>query len=154
MWEEISALSDPLDRGFVEEFVRSTSPESMPEEFAELLVDESLKAPAVVWKETLRGLIEAELPVALERDHSADDAHTGDRDVFVSSDQQVLLRGIPDSRLLVYSGVGHAVHLAYPTASLTTSMPSSAATSQSPKRDILSLITELFSEPDGTSQPT
>jgi len=67
MWEEISALEDPLDRGFVEEFVRATSPESVPDEFVEVLVGESLKVPARVWRETLRGLIEADLPVTLDR---------------------------------------------------------------------------------------
>jgi pimeloyl-ACP methyl ester carboxylesterase len=28
--------------------------------------------------------------------------------------QELLLRGIPDARLVVYKGVGHAVHLAQP----------------------------------------
>ncbi len=45
MWEEISALEDPLDRGFVEEFVRSTSPESVSDDVRGLLTEESLKAP-------------------------------------------------------------------------------------------------------------
>jgi pimeloyl-ACP methyl ester carboxylesterase len=114
MWEEIAALEDPLDRDFVEEFVRSTAPESVPEEFVDVLVDESLKVPARVWKETLRGLIEAEVPVNLGRITARTLLISGDHDAFVSSDQDVILRGIPDARLVVYKGYGHAVHLAQP----------------------------------------
>jgi pimeloyl-ACP methyl ester carboxylesterase len=114
MWEEISALEDPLDRGFVEEFVRSTSPESVPDEFLDVLVGESLKIPARVWKETMRGLIEADVPVPLDRITAPTLLISGDHDAFVSSDQELLLRGIPDARLVAYKGVGHAVHLAQP----------------------------------------
>jgi pimeloyl-ACP methyl ester carboxylesterase len=39
---------------------------------------------------------------------------SGDHDAFVSSDQEMLLRGIPGARLVVYEGVSHAVHLAQP----------------------------------------
>jgi pimeloyl-ACP methyl ester carboxylesterase len=114
MREEISALSDPLERAFVEDFVRATSPESVPEDFVEVLIDESLKAPALVWKETLRGLVEAELPVALDRIKAPTLLISGDQDAFVSDDQEFLLRCIPGARLLVYEGVGHTVHLADP----------------------------------------
>ena len=111
MWEEIAVLEDPLDRDFVEEFVRSTAPESVPGEF---VVDESLKVPARVWKQTLRGLIEADVPVTLDRITAPTLLISGDHDAFVSSDQEMLLRGIPGARLVVYKGVGHAVHLSQP----------------------------------------
>ena len=114
MWEEISALSDPLDRGFVEEFVRSTSPESVPDDVVDVLIEESLKAPAMVWKATLRGLLEADLPVILDRISAPTLLISGDQDVFVGSDQHTLLRGIPDAQLVVYEGVGHGVHIAHP----------------------------------------
>lgn len=45
-------LEDPLDHEFVEEFVRRTSPKSVPDDFVDLLVGESLKVPARVWRET------------------------------------------------------------------------------------------------------
>ena len=114
MWKEIAALEDPLDRDFVEEFVRSTAPESVPGEFVDVLVEESLKVPARVWKETLRGLIEADVPVDLGRITARTLLISGEHDAFVSSDQDLILRGIPDSRLVVYRGYGHAVHLAQP----------------------------------------
>lgn len=114
LWKEISVLEDPLDRDFVEDFVRSTSPESVPDDFVDVLVAESLKVPAHVWKATLRGLIDADPATIRGRITAPTLLISGDQDAFASSDQNVLLRGIPDARHVSYSGVGHAVHLAYP----------------------------------------
>lgn len=115
MWEEISVLEDPLDVGFVEEFVRSTSPESVPDDFVDILIEESLKVPARVWKETLRGLMDTDVRANLERITAPTLLISADDDAFVSDDQQVLLDAIPDARLALYKGAGHAVHLAQPT---------------------------------------
>lgn len=114
MWQEISALDDPLDRGFVEDFVRSTSPQSVPDDFVDTLVEESLKAPAHVWRETLRGLIDADVRPNLGRIAAPTLLIAGAEDAFVSDDQQVLRGGIPVVRLDLYEGVGHSVHLALP----------------------------------------
>lgn len=114
MWEQVSLLEDPLDRDFVEEFVRSTSPESVPDELIAVLVDESAKVPAHVWKETLRGLIDADPKATLARITAPTLLISGDQDVFVHSDQNVLLDSIPGSRHVLYNGVGHGVHLAEP----------------------------------------
>lgn len=40
--------------------MRATSPERVPEELIETLVDESLQAPARIWKDTLLGLIDTD----------------------------------------------------------------------------------------------
>jgi len=114
MTDEIMSLSDPLDPGFVREFVRSTSPESVPDDFAEVLVEESLKAPAAVWQATLRGLLDADLPVAFGRITAPTLLICGGQDVLACADQDRLLRGIADSRLITYRGIGHAMHLAHP----------------------------------------
>jgi len=114
MSEEIMGLSDPLDPGFVRDFVRNTSPRSLPDEFAALLVEESLKAPAAVWQESLRGLLDADLPAALEHIAAPTLLICGGQDEFACADQDRLLRGIADSRLITYSGIGHGFHLAYP----------------------------------------
>lgn len=45
MCEEIMALSDPIDARFVEQFVRGTSPDAVPEELVARLVNESLAVP-------------------------------------------------------------------------------------------------------------
>ena len=114
IWAEISALEAPLDRRFVEEFVHSTSPEGVPEDFVDILVEESLKVPARVWKEALRGLIDTDVRPNLGRITAPTLLIAGDDDAFVSEDQQLLLDAIPDARLNMYAGVGHGVHLAQP----------------------------------------
>jgi pimeloyl-ACP methyl ester carboxylesterase len=114
MWETVCALDDPLDREFVEEFVRSTSPGSVPEDFIETLIEESLKVPAHVWKETLRGLIDMDVRAIRGRISAPTLLIAGSDDAFVSDDQQVLLGAIPGARLMLYNGVGHGVHLAQP----------------------------------------
>ena len=114
MWERISRLSDPLDRDFVEDFVRRTSPDSVSEDLVGLLTSESLRAPARTWRETLRGLIDPPLEVPLERIAAPTLLLSGELDEFVRDDQEVLLERIPDAELSVYPGVGHGVHLAHP----------------------------------------
>lgn len=115
IWQEISALEDPLDRGFVEEFVRGTSPESVHADFVATLVQESLEVPAHVWREVLRGLIDTDIRGNLGSITAPTLLIAGDDDAFVSEDQQVLLDGIPDARLELYEGIGHGVHLAEPS---------------------------------------
>lgn len=113
MLDDIATLEDPLSREFVDNFVRSTSPESVPDEVLHVLVEESLKTSARTWKDTLRGLVDME-PVALEAITAPTLLISGDNDPFVSTDQDILVRGIPNARLTIYRGVGHAVHLAHP----------------------------------------
>lgn len=114
MWQVLSSLEDPVDRGFVEQFVRSTSPDSVPDDFVDTLVEESLKVPAHVWKQTMRGLIDADVRANLGRITAPTLLIAGDDDALVGGDQQVLLDALPVSRLDLYQGVGHGAHLARP----------------------------------------
>ena len=60
MREEIMALSDSTNFRFVEQFVRGTSPNELPEGLVARLVYESLATPAKVWREWFLGLLQAE----------------------------------------------------------------------------------------------
>lgn len=114
MGEQIMALSDPIDRRFVEQLVRGTSPDEMSEGSIARLVDETLAVPAEVWKGAFLDLLRSEPPAALENIHVPTLLLSGSRDVFVTDDQQILLDRIPDAELVVYDDVGHGPHLAYP----------------------------------------
>ncbi|MDP8927204.1 MAG: alpha/beta hydrolase [Actinomycetota bacterium] len=59
-------------------------------------------------------MMEADLPVTLGRITAPTLLISGDHDAFVRDDQDVLLHGIPDARLVVYEGTGHSVHLVQP----------------------------------------
>ena len=109
--DAIAALEDPVDAVFVREFVLATSSERVPPDFLETMIRESSKLPAHVWRSALAGLVEATPPV----DSGTIDAPTlilwGDRDPFLPrSGQEELSAAIPRSQLVIYSGVGHAVH--------------------------------------------
>ncbi|MFI2752111.1 alpha/beta fold hydrolase [Cellulomonas sp. P22] len=115
MWETIARLEDPLDRAFVEGFVRATSPESLPEGVVDDLVDESLKAPARVWKGAMRGLIDSDATAMLDRITAPTLLIWGDHDPVVPrSDQDTIVNRIRGARLVVYPGAGHGVHLEQP----------------------------------------
>jgi non-heme chloroperoxidase len=111
--EQIAALTDPVDPGFVREFVTGTAGDAVPPEFLETMVAESRRVPAHVWREMFDGLVNTP-PIA-----GTIDAPTlilwGDADPICSRDEQdALLDAIPLAELRAYAGVGHLVHWEQP----------------------------------------
>ncbi|MFG2330022.1 alpha/beta fold hydrolase [Streptomyces sp. NPDC048604] len=111
LWERVRTMEDPVDRAFAEEFVRGLTAAPVGRGFLETVIDENLKAPARVWRETLRGLIETDLRATLTGILVPTLVVWGDRDPLLPrTDQQTILDTIPDSRLEVYEGVGHLAY--------------------------------------------
>ncbi|MFJ6517162.1 alpha/beta fold hydrolase [Streptomyces filamentosus] len=109
--EAVRALEDPVDRDFADGFVRGLGVAGVAPGFLETMVGESLKVPARVWRETLRGLLETDLAATLTGILVPTLVVWGDRDPLLTrSDQQVILDAIPDSRFLVHEGAGHVVY--------------------------------------------
>jgi non-heme chloroperoxidase len=107
--ETLSGLSDPIDPGFVREFVQSAVARPLPPAVLEILVGENLKVPVRVWKETLKGLLDAKPTDTGIRAPTV--ILWGDRDEFLPrSDQEALATAIAGSRLVTYKGTGHVVH--------------------------------------------
>lgn len=107
--EAISELRDPVDVDFVRDFVEGTSSTRVPRDFLELMIAESLKVPAHVWQETLAGLLS--VPAEARESSAPTLLLWGDRDELAPRrDQERLLSALRNARLLVYEGVGHAVH--------------------------------------------
>ncbi|MFI8828674.1 alpha/beta fold hydrolase [Streptomyces sp. NPDC053431] len=108
VWETVRDLTDPVDRSFAEGFSAGLTAEPVGRGFLETVVDESLKAPARVWRETLRALLETDLRATLAGILVPTLVVWGDQDPLLTrEDQQVILGAVPDSRLIVYEGVGH-----------------------------------------------
>jgi non-heme chloroperoxidase len=114
VWTELdraaAELADPVDREFVLEFQKSTLAQRVPDEFLDLVVQESLKLPARVWRAITREFLSAR---ALELGAIRTDTLVfwGDLDAYCSrSEQDALIAGIPQVRLLTYAGAGHALH--------------------------------------------
>ena len=109
--DTVFELSDPIDPTFVREFVQGTAGPSVPPDFLEAMIGESLKLPAHVWQSTVVGLLEA-VPASETTTITAPTLILwGDRDAFLPrSDQEALAAAVPGSRLVVYEGAGHVLH--------------------------------------------
>jgi pimeloyl-ACP methyl ester carboxylesterase len=112
LWESaVSRLMDPIDPAFVREFQESTLANPVPPAFLDMVVGESLKVPAHVWKEAFAGFLEDDFTGELGKIRAPTWIVWGDRDALVPrADQDALRATIPGSRLSVYEGVGHALH--------------------------------------------
>ena len=108
----IVKLSDPLDPTFAREFQLSTLARELPAGQLDTFVQESLKMPAPVWKEAFKGFLETPcFCVELNALTMPALIIWGDRDTYTLRAQQDTLRKeIRGSRLVVYEGIGHAVH--------------------------------------------
>lgn len=111
-WEScVSKLTDPIAPAVAREFQESTLARPIAPEFLELVILESLKAPAHVWREAFSGMLEDDFTAELGRIRVPTLCVWGDRDAFPQRrDQEQFLASIPRARLTVYEGAGHALH--------------------------------------------
>ena len=113
--DAVSNLTDPVDRDFALEFQQSTLANEVPQPFLETVVEESMKAPARVWRAALEGLLETDNSAELSKIEAPTLIVWGDQDSYCPrGDQEALRAAITGSRLLVYPGTGHALHWEHP----------------------------------------
>jgi non-heme chloroperoxidase len=112
LWDvAVAELEDPIDSGFVREFQESTLAQPAPLAFIDIVVWESLKVPARVWRAALQGLLEIDFSTELREIEGPSLIIWGDQDGMTSrAQQEALLLAIENSRLIVYPGAGHALH--------------------------------------------
>jgi pimeloyl-ACP methyl ester carboxylesterase len=112
LWDgAVSTLTDPVDSGFVREFQESMLARPVPAAFVDTVVRESLKVPARVWRAALEGQMEDDATPELGRVAAPALILWGDKDTIAPrEDQEVLAAAIPDARLEVCAGAGHAPH--------------------------------------------
>jgi pimeloyl-ACP methyl ester carboxylesterase len=105
--EAVQALKDPVDIDFVRQFQMSTIHRPVPAAFLEGVIRESLKLPARVWQAVLSGLIDTPFPSSAVAS-SPVSIFWGDKDaIFGATEQNELLRRLPNARLHVFTDVGH-----------------------------------------------
>jgi non-heme chloroperoxidase len=116
LWDSaIATMTDPVDPGFVREFQQSTLARPVPRAFFEVVMAESLKVPARVWRAAFEGFLEDDFSGELNKIEAPTLIVWGEQDAFCPlSDQERLVGEIRGSRLLAYAGVGHAVHWEQP----------------------------------------
>ncbi|MET9903863.1 alpha/beta hydrolase [Streptomyces sp. NPDC006446] len=113
--EAVEGLADPVPRAFVEEFMAGTAARPIARGFVETMVEESLKLPAYVWKETVGGLLDADLGATLAGILVPTLVIWGDQDEYLPrEDQQTILNAVHGADFLAYEGTGHVVHWEQP----------------------------------------
>jgi non-heme chloroperoxidase len=113
--DAVQDFTDPVDEAFCREFQLSTLERHLPDGQLDLFVAESLKLPARVWRDVGLGF---------PRDGVYEDAAAigvpallvrGELDpIATGAEQEQLLEALPEGRLEVYEGSGHAVHWEQP----------------------------------------
>ncbi|MHC1725977.1 MAG: alpha/beta fold hydrolase [Syntrophobacteraceae bacterium] len=104
----IDSLVAPIDRNFVADFQETTGP--TPKEFMEIIISESMKVPARIWKAVLSELPEIDHGPILRRIYAPTLIAWGNQDgIFARRDQESLLNALPESNLKEYEA-GHNIH--------------------------------------------
>ncbi|MDX2046885.1 MAG: alpha/beta hydrolase [Chitinophagaceae bacterium] len=107
----IDELIDPIDSVFIAEFQKSTIVKPIDNAVLNGFINESLKVPAHVWKGVAAGWGTSDFSKALKSFHKPALIMWGDKDAYSPrEDQYVLNSSLKNSRLLVYEGIGHALH--------------------------------------------
>ena len=107
----MSSIEDPVPSEFVREFQESTLVKPVPDDFLELIIEESLKLPARVWKAVIESFMQDDLSRELNKINAPTLLIWGDKDsMFSRSDQGEQISVINNSKLIIYEGVGHGVH--------------------------------------------
>jgi pimeloyl-ACP methyl ester carboxylesterase len=107
----VQTLTDPVDSTFIYEFQASTIYYPVPQPFLDMVVQESRKLPAQVWKDALVGLINTVNAPRLGEIQAPTLVVWGDRDgIFTRADQDALVAAIPNATLTVYPETGHGLH--------------------------------------------
>jgi pimeloyl-ACP methyl ester carboxylesterase len=107
----VSTLGDPVDPAFVTAFQHSTLAQPVPPDWLDMVVAESLKVPARVWREACEAFLEDDASGDLGRIAAETLILWGDRDAICPrGDQDALAAGIARSRLRIYRDAGHGLH--------------------------------------------
>lgn len=104
----IDALQDPVPKSFAVDFQTPSNP--VPAGFMEMILSETMKVPAHVWRSAFSELLRVNHEPILGEISAPTLLLWGNQDgMFVRQDQEVLLSGIADSRLEEFE-TGHCPH--------------------------------------------
>ncbi|HYC56527.1 MAG TPA: alpha/beta fold hydrolase [Candidatus Binatia bacterium] len=110
IWSTVSQLQDPVDPQFVRDFQAGTSFQPLAPEFLDMVVGESLKLPARVWRALFEGFLHDRGP-RFEQWSAPTAILWGEQEnICMRADQDQLLERFPDARFVAVPQVGHSVH--------------------------------------------
>lgn len=111
-WQgEIATLADPVPHALARDFQQSTLAQPIPPDYLALVISESLKVPAHVWRSAFEGFMQDDFSAALTRITAPALIAWGRHDSFCRrEDQEDLRRALPTARFIEYANAGHALH--------------------------------------------
>jgi len=113
--EAILPIGDDVDPELAREFQESTLARPIDPLLLDMLIAESLKVPARVWKATFHGLKDVNFIPQLETIEVPVLILWGDLDnIAQRTEQESVAAALPNSNLLIFEGHGHAVHWEVP----------------------------------------
>jgi non-heme chloroperoxidase len=111
----VEQLTDPVDTGFVRDFQYATISQPVPDAFMQTAVATSLRVPASIWRQLMKGMMEYEPQIPRSSVRAL--VIGGARDtVFSVGEQAALARQYPFGRLRLFDDAGHALHWEQPEA--------------------------------------
>jgi non-heme chloroperoxidase len=109
--QAVESFTDPVPAEFVREFQVSCVHRSLPTDFMDRVVAESLKMPAWVWRAVMAGLLDADHPTPLGDSGIPTLILWGERDAFFPrAEQDSLAAVLGAAPLKVYPETGHTPH--------------------------------------------
>jgi pimeloyl-ACP methyl ester carboxylesterase len=104
----VSTIVDPIDPAFARSFALDTSSTDVSAGTLDIVVEDLLKVPARVWRETFAALLDHDDRHELDRIAAPLLLIWGENDGLIGRDvQEQLLRLLPQATLTTYAGVGH-----------------------------------------------
>lgn len=110
---EINAMGDTVDRTFAHAFQEATVSTPLPPLYLEMVVDESMKAPAHVWRATFAAMA-TETPAPAKIDCRTLLIGCGKDEFFNDDDRHALAQAFSNAREIFYPDLGHAPHWEQP----------------------------------------
>lgn len=120
VFDSVDALGEDIPDDFARGWQQGSLGTPVPDDFFETVIEETKKVPARVFRDALAGLI--------ARDRTFTGAGSlvptlilwGDEDAFCTrADQDALVAAFKNALLVVYPGIGHAVHWELPVRAAT-----------------------------------
>jgi non-heme chloroperoxidase len=109
--EAIRPIGDEIDPELAREFQESTLAQPIDPIMLDMVIAESLKVPARVWKAAFQGLKDVNFIPELAKIEAPVLILWGDLDNFVKrTEQEIVAATLSTSKLVVLPGHGHAVH--------------------------------------------
>jgi pimeloyl-ACP methyl ester carboxylesterase len=104
----VGELKDSVPNEFAREFQYSVVHQPPPDEFMNRVIAESLKVPARVWRDVMKGMLAADAKSQLGKIKAPTLIIWGDKEnVFPRAEQDLLVSAIPNAVLKVYAETGH-----------------------------------------------